>query len=85
VVAVVLMASAPQCCYRPISRVIPLIAYPNWSDARTFCIFVGWRVARPLLILASSTRLIPACCKLSADGRIRALEASTVCARAAER
>ncbi|HEX5906046.1 MAG TPA: hypothetical protein VFY56_03440 [Propionibacteriaceae bacterium] len=25
--------------------VIPLIAYPYWSDARTFCILVGWRVA----------------------------------------
>ena len=59
--------------------VVAVVPYPNWSDARTFCIFVGWRVARPLLILASSTRLIPSCCKLSANGRIRALEASTVC------
>jgi hypothetical protein len=25
--------------------VIPLIAYPYWSDVRTFCNLVGWRVA----------------------------------------
>lgn len=25
--------------------VVPLVAHPYWSDVRTFCILVGWRVA----------------------------------------
>ena len=59
--------------------VVPLIAYPHWREVR---MFPSWwaGVSRALLILASSTRLISSCCKLSADGRIRSLEGSaSVC------